>query len=94
MAGKLQSGLELSKQSWSALGQNRQLIVFPLISGIAMIIVTILFFIPEAFAFQPLFEAEDPTAGQWIATFLVLFFYYWSPALWLPFLTRPWWVLR
>ena len=76
MAGKIKSGLELSKQSWSALGQNRQLILFPLISGIAMIIVTILFFIPEAFAFRPLFEAEDPSAGQWIVAFVVLFIYY------------------
>jgi hypothetical protein len=76
MAGKVKSGIELSKQSWSALRQNRQLIVFPLISGIAMLIVTILFFIPEAFAFRPLFEAEEPTAGQWIVAFVVLFIYY------------------
>lgn len=76
MAGKVKSGIELSKQSWSALRQNRHLIVFPLISGIGMLIVTILFFIPEAFAFRPLFEAEDPTAGQWIVAFAVLFIYY------------------
>ena len=76
MAGRIKSGLALSKQSWSALGQNRQLIVFPLISGIAMIIVTILFFIPEAFAFQPILEAEEPTAAQWITAFLILFVYY------------------
>ena len=76
MAGKIRSGLELSRQSWSALGQNRQLILFPLISGIAMIMVTILFFIPEAFAFRPILESEEPSAGQWILAFVVLFFYY------------------
>ena len=76
MAGKIRSGLELSKQSWSALGQNRQLIVFPIISGIGMIIVTVLFFIPEAFAFRPILGAEDPTAVQWIMVLLILFFYY------------------
>ena len=76
MAGKIKSGLELSKQSWSALGQNRQLIVFPIISGIAMLIVTILFFIPEAFAFRPILETEDPTAAQWITAFVILFIYY------------------
>lgn len=76
MAGKIKSGLELSRQSWSALGQNRQLIVFPIISGIGMIIVTILFFIPEAFAFGPILETEDPTTGQWITAIAVLFLYY------------------
>ena len=76
MAGKVRSGLELSKQSWSALGQNRQLIVFPIISGVAMIIVTILFFIPEALAFLPVLEAEDPSAGQWITALVLLFIYY------------------
>jgi hypothetical protein len=76
VAGKIKSGLELSKQSWSALGQNRQLIVFPIISGVAMIIVTILFFIPEALAFMPIIEAEDPTAGQWITALVVLFIFY------------------
>jgi hypothetical protein len=76
MAGKIKSGLELSKQSWSALGRNRQLIVFPIISGIGMIIVTVLFFIPEAFAFRPILEADDPSAAQWIVAFVVLFLYY------------------
>jgi hypothetical protein len=76
MASRIKSGLELSKQSWSALGRNRQLIVFPIISGIGMIIVTILFFIPEAFAFRPILETEDPTAGQWITALVVLFVYY------------------
>ncbi len=76
MASKIRSGLELSKQSWSALGRNRQLIVFPIISGMAMMIVTILFFIPEAFAFRPFLEAEEPTAGQWLTALVILFIYY------------------
>jgi len=76
MAGKIKSGLELSRQSWSALGQNPQLVVFPIISGIAMIIVTILFFIPEALALMPIIEAEDPTAGQMITAIVIFFIYY------------------
>jgi hypothetical protein len=52
------------------------LIVFPIVSGIAMIIVTILFFIPEAFAFRPILEAENPSAAQWITAFVILFLYY------------------
>jgi hypothetical protein len=76
MAGKIKSGLELSKQAWSALGRNRQLIVFPIISGIGMFIVTVLFFIPEALAFRPILEVEEPTAAQWITAVVVLFLYY------------------
>jgi hypothetical protein len=76
MAGKITHGLELSKQSWSALRQNRQLVVFPILSGIGMIIVTILFFIPEALAFRPILETEEPTAAQWITVFVIFFVYY------------------
>ena len=76
MAKKITHGLELSKQSWSALGQNRQLVVFPLISGIAMVVVTILFFIPEAFAFRFIVETEEPTSVQWIVALAIVFLYY------------------
>ena len=44
MSKKITHGLELSKQSWNALRKNKQLVMFPLISGIGMIIVTIVFF--------------------------------------------------
>ncbi|NWG18089.1 MAG: hypothetical protein HXY41_15810 [Chloroflexi bacterium] len=46
MRGKIRNGWELSKQSWAALRSNPQLVVFPIISMIGMIVVTILFFIP------------------------------------------------
>jgi hypothetical protein len=76
MAGKIKSGLELSRQSWAALGQNRSLVLFPIISGLAMIVVTILFFIPEVFAVLPILQSEDPSPGQWIVAIAVLFVYY------------------
>ena len=76
MAGKIKSGLALSKQSWAALGKNWQLIVFPIISGIAMLVVTILFFVPEAFALQPILATEEPAAGQWLTVFVIFFLYY------------------
>jgi hypothetical protein len=43
---RIQNGVELTRQSWAALRANPQLMIFPVISLIGMIIVTILFFIP------------------------------------------------
>ena len=43
MANRIANGVELSKQSWNALRQNRQLLWFPLISGITMLFVSIFF---------------------------------------------------
>lgn len=43
---KMANALELGKQSWNALRQNPQLMIFPLISGIGVLIITILFFVP------------------------------------------------
>lgn len=76
MAKKITHGLELSKQSWSALRRNRQLVVFPIISGIGMVVVTILFFIPEALAFRLIVETEEPTTVQWIVALAIFFVYY------------------
>lgn len=76
MAKKITHGLELSKQSWSALRQNRQLLVFPIISGVGMIVATILFFIPEAFLVRPILSTDEPTTAQWITALVILFAYY------------------
>ncbi len=43
---RIQNGVELTRQSWVALRANPQLLIFPVISLIGMVIVTILFFIP------------------------------------------------
>ncbi len=43
---RIQNGVELTRQSWAALRANPQLMIFPVISLIGMVIVTILFFIP------------------------------------------------
>jgi len=80
MAGKINNGFQISRQSWSALLQNKQLIAFPIISGIGMIIVSIIFFIPEAFLAQPVLQAMD-TGGeastlQYALALIVLFLYY------------------
>ncbi|MBA3871480.1 MAG: hypothetical protein H0X30_20235, partial [Anaerolineae bacterium] len=44
--GRIRNGVELTRQSWAALRANPQLLIFPVISLIGMIVVTILFFIP------------------------------------------------
>lgn len=57
---RIANGWELTKQSWSALRQNPQLLIFPLISLIGMIVVTIVFLIPLAGA--GIFDAVQRSA--------------------------------
>lgn len=45
---RIANGWELTKQSWNALRANPQLLVFPLLSMMGMIVVTIVFLIPMA----------------------------------------------
>jgi hypothetical protein len=83
MAGKIRSGFELSKQSWSALRQNKQLLIFPLISGVGLLFATVLFIIPEFFAVQPLLDestAQVPISS-WIIAIAIFFVYYLIAAL-------------
>ena len=80
MSGKMKNGLELSKQSWSALRKNKQLIAFPLISMVALGIITVLFFIPEALILGPILGANEASSAdsdlQWLPFLAVLFVYY------------------
>ncbi|MCK6580721.1 MAG: DUF6159 family protein [Anaerolineae bacterium] len=48
MRKKIANGTQLASQSWQALRQNPQLLMFPVISTIGLIIVSILFFVPLA----------------------------------------------
>lgn len=79
MGRKIRNGWELSKQSWGALRANPQLLMFPVISMIGMIIVTILFLIPISATgiFQALTQEGTVTndVGGVIAA-IVLFLYY------------------
>lgn len=79
MGRRIKNGWELSKQSWSALRANPQLLMFPVISMIGMIIVTILFLIPISATgiFQAL--TQEGTVTNDVAGFIaavVLFLYY------------------
>lgn len=81
--GKIANGFELTKQSWSALRQNPQLLMFPVISTIGLIIVSILFFIPTAALGIPDALSQSARAGestldsaQTLGGAIILFLYY------------------
>lgn len=77
---RIQNGVELTRQSWAALRANPQLMIFPVISLIGMIIVTILFFIPVSATgiFSALSESNSRGSGNGSNTLfvIVLFLYY------------------
>lgn len=73
---KIQNGMELAKQSWNALRTNPQLLVFPLISLIASIFVTVAFFIPIVGTQLADFSANRESPS--VITFIVLFLYYFA----------------
>lgn len=77
---RIQNGLELTRQSWAALRANPQLMIFPVISMIGLIIVTILFFIPvTATGILSSFGEtgrRGSSDGPSVVFFIVMFFYY------------------
>ena len=77
---RIQNGLELTRQSWTALRANPQLLIFPVISLIGMIIVTILFFVPITATgiLASVGEQGRRGSGDINSTlfFIVMFFYY------------------
>ncbi len=74
---KMKNGLELSRQSWGALRANRQLVIFPIISMIGLIVITALFFVPQAALLGLSGITSGAAAGfSWIAFLVVLFVYY------------------
>lgn len=76
MSGKMKNGLELSKQSWEALRQNRQFLVFPIISMVMMTIVSILFLIPAAGLVQSILDTGEFTQAHVWPWLGLLFLYY------------------
>lgn len=77
---RIQNGVELTRQSWAALRANPQLMVFPVISLIGMVIVTILFFIPVSATgiFTVISEQNSRSSGNINQTLftIVIFLYY------------------
>ncbi len=74
MNRKIANGAQLSAQSWRALRENPQLLLFPLISLIASILVTVVFFIP--IAGTNLIDISQGRENPSILTIIVLFLYY------------------
>lgn len=78
---RIQNGVELTRQSWAALRANPQLMVFPVISLIGMIIVTILFFIPVSATgiFSAISESSNRNAhdiNQALFTIIIFLYYF------------------
>jgi hypothetical protein len=76
---RIQNGVELTRQSWAALRANPQLLIFPVISLIGMIIVTILFFIPlSATGIFASLSQQNGRGSSFNQTlfYIVLFLYY------------------
>lgn len=75
---RIQNGLELTRQSWTALRANPQLMIFPVISLLGMIVVTILFFVPlTATGIFSAIAEENGRSGDVNSTlFTILMFLY------------------
>lgn len=81
MARRVANGVKLTKQCWQALKQNPQLMIFPLVSGIALVIVGILFLIPTVGGALLLSGGQvaangDESSVQWVFGTVMLFLYY------------------
>ena len=48
MGGRLQNSIDLAKASWNVLREDRKLTVLPLLSGLSMLVVALVFFGPVA----------------------------------------------
>ena len=79
MAGRIANGAELSRQSWNALRDNKQLLIFPLISGAVLLLLTIVFAVTAVGMglINAFTRSEgDPTQGSAVVWALVAFIYY------------------
>ena len=48
MGGRFQNSIDLAKASWGVLREDRKLTVLPLLSGLSMLVVALVFFGPVA----------------------------------------------
>jgi hypothetical protein len=77
---RLSTGFELARSSWQVLRQNRQLILFPVLSGIACLLVLLSFALPLFLVHPQWLDFLDPKAQQGVQpppwAYLVLFAFY------------------
>lgn len=81
MSRKIANGVQITQQCWKALKQNPQLMMFPLLSGIAVFLVSVLFFVPTVGVLWAAGGGEIPTKGdlssaEWIVLTIIGFIYY------------------
>jgi hypothetical protein len=77
VARKIANGVQLTQQCWRALKQNPQLIIFPLLSSIALIMIAISFAIPMAVGASLLFGKQAnfetyASSAKWIVYGVVI----------------------
>lgn len=68
------NGWQLVKASWAVLQSDRELVLFPIISGITMIILTAVMLTPMAIIFGLLGDASN--VGTEVVAYALLFLYY------------------
>jgi hypothetical protein len=74
MSDRIANGAGLARQSWAALRQNRQLLLFPLISGIALLVASLLFLAAAlGLGVFSVSEGDDP---DWLVGLILLFLFY------------------
>jgi len=76
MFERISNGIELARQSWQVLKQDKELLVFPLLSGLASILVLASFAVPlwmTGYAGQVLDEGQAP---QDPLAYVILFAFY------------------
>ncbi len=81
MGGRLQNSIDLAKASWGVLRDDRKLAILPLLSGLAMLVVALVFFAPAALIVHNSTNGSPgPTSwilgavGYLVITYVLVFF--------------------
>jgi hypothetical protein len=72
---RITNGAGLARQSWRALRQNRQLLLFPAVSGIALIVASLLF-LAAALGLGVFSGSEGGDDPDWLLGLILLFLFY------------------
>ena len=76
--GRFAYSWELMKASWNVLRQDKELLVFPLLSGICCLLVIASFAVPVIMSGNAQLPNHDMTQAQRIAYWAVLFCFYFA----------------
>jgi len=81
VGGRLQNSIDLAKASWGVLREDRKLMVLPLLSGLALLVVALVFFAPVALiVHNGSGNSSKPVAwilgaiGYLVITYVIVFF--------------------